>query len=157
EGGAVTHAVIAEKKRALVVGASGVTEIEIEGRRARAPALSREALKAIAALAEKLEEKSSALFKTARQIPLDVEFAVEAEPEGSPLADWAARLGTVTPRVWLLQARPITGGGFPEGGDADTVWSRANVGEALPGPATPLTWSIARAFSDKGFNEAFTA
>jgi pyruvate,water dikinase len=155
--GAVAHAVIAEKKRALVIGQGGVTEIEVADRRAKAPALSREALKEIAAIAAKLEERSSALFKTTRQVPLDVEFAVEAATPGSPLGDWDARLGTAAPKVWLLQARPITGGGFPEGGDADTVWSRANVGEALPGPATPLTWSIARAFSDKGFNEAFTA
>ncbi|HTN92662.1 MAG TPA: PEP-utilizing enzyme, partial [Sorangium sp.] len=60
-------------------------------------------------------------------------------------------------RVWLLQVRPVSGGGFPEGGGADTIWSRANVGEALPGAATPLTWSVARAFSDRGFREAFAA
>src|SRR5262249_35003339 len=72
------------------------------------------------------------------------------------LSDWGARLGLASePRIWILQVRPITGFGFPEGGDARTVWSRANVGEALPGPATPLTWSVARAFSDKGFHEAF--
>ncbi|MFT3773826.1 MAG: PEP/pyruvate-binding domain-containing protein [Minicystis sp.] len=160
EGGVVSHAVIAEKRRALVVGEGGVREIEIADRRARAPALSREVLREIADLAEKLEARTAALFKTTRPVPLDVEFAVEAETEtdaGSPLSDWEARLGEAPQRVWLLQARPITGGGFPEGGGADTVWSRANVGEALPGAATPLTWSIARAFSDKGFNEAFTA
>ena len=45
----------------------------------------------------------------------DVEFACDAE------------------RTWVVQARPATGRGFPEGGDADTVWSNVNVGEALPG------------------------
>ncbi|HSN97530.1 MAG TPA: PEP-utilizing enzyme, partial [Candidatus Nanopelagicales bacterium] len=77
--------------------------------------------------------------------PFDVEFAVEKGRFGAG------------PKVWLLQVRPLRGGSAPEGGDADTVWSRANVGEALPGAATPLTWSVARAFSDRGFREAFAA
>src|SRR5207248_2197299 len=59
--------------------------------------------------------------------------------------------------LWLLQARPVIGEGFPEGGDEETVWSRANVGEALPGAATPLTWSVARSFSEKGFRKAFAS
>ena len=60
--------------------------------------------------------------------------------------------------MWLLQARAITASsGFPDGGDASTVWSRANVGEALPGAATPLTWSVARAFAETGFRDAFEA
>ena len=37
------------------------------------------------------------------------------------------------------------------------VWSNANVGEALPGAATPMTWSIIRAFSRRGFEQAFRA
>ena len=159
-GGATAPAVIvADKRRALVVGAAGLEEVGVPELRARAPALSPGALRALAVLADRLEEASATLFKTGRAVPLDVEFAVEAAGEGaSPLDDWDARLGGAGgPRVWILQARPITGGGFPEGGDAGTVWSRANVGEALPGPATPLTWSIARAFSDKGFQEAFGA
>ena len=47
-----------------------------------------------------------------------------------------------------MQARPATGHGYPEGGDAVTVWSNVNVGEALPGVATPFTWSVAGAFSE---------
>jgi pyruvate,water dikinase len=137
--GAETQAVIADKRRALVVGASGVSEVEVEPEKARRPALSRAALEELSALAAKLEERAPSLFKSSKQVPLDVEFALE---DG---------------KLWLLQVRPITGVGFPEGGDEHTVWSRANVGEALPGPATPLTWSIARAFSAKGFHEAFTA
>ncbi len=35
------------------------------------------------------------------------------------------------------------------------VWSSVNVGEALPGVATPLTWSIIRSFSRRGFQIAF--
>ena len=58
-------------------------------------------------------------------------------------------------RTWLVQVRPATGRGFPEGGDATTVWSSVNVGEALPGVATPMTWSVAGAFSEAGFRKAF--
>lgn len=56
----------------------------------------------------------------------------------------------------LLQSRAITTGrrGEHPGG---TVWSNANVGEALPGVATPMTWSIIRAFSRRGFEKAFGA
>src|SRR6185295_4955804 len=60
-------------------------------------------------------------------------------------------------KTWLVQVRPATGRGFPEGGDATTVWSSVNVGEALPGVATPLTWSVAGAFSEAGFRRAFAA
>jgi pyruvate,water dikinase len=37
------------------------------------------------------------------------------------------------------------------------VWSNLNVGEALPGVATPLTWSVLSGFSDLGFRRAFAA
>jgi phosphohistidine swiveling domain-containing protein len=142
-GGGPAQSVVADKRRALVVGPSGLEEAVVPEARACAPALSPAALDSIARLADRLEESAPKLFGKAT--PLDVEFAVEAGAGGAD------------PTVWLLQVRPITGGGFPEGGDADTVWSRTNVGEALPGAATPLTWSIARAFSSKGFHEAFSA
>lgn len=136
DGGAVVASVIAEKRVALVVGERGLEEVEVPADKARAPALGPDALRSIASLVYRLERWTSG--------PLDVEFAVEATPSGGK-------------RVWLLQMRPMRGGGYPEGGDAETVWSRANVGEALPGAATPLTWSVARAFSDRGFREAFAA
>ncbi len=60
-------------------------------------------------------------------------------------------------KTWIVQARPATGLGFPDGGDEDTVWSNVNVGEALPGVATPFTWSVAGAFSEAGFRRAFAA
>jgi rifampicin phosphotransferase len=59
--------------------------------------------------------------------------------------------------VTLLQVRPITGRNYPAGGHARTLWSNANVGEALPGVATPLTWSVAGEFSEAGFRTAFAA
>lgn len=137
-------AVVADKRRALLVGPGGLEEVTVPRARACAPALSPPTLVALGELADRLEERAPQLF--GKVLPLDVEFAIE------PAADEGSE-----PRLWLLQVRPITGRGFPEGGAADTVWSRTNVGEALPGPATPLTWSIARAFSDKGFYEAFSA
>ena len=72
---------------------------------------------------------------------------------GQPLdLEWALdRDGT----LWWLQARPITTGGAPrsfvieraEAGVDDgpvTVWSDWNVGETMPEPLFPLTWSLWR-------------
>jgi phosphohistidine swiveling domain-containing protein len=57
--------------------------------------------------------------------------------------------------IYVLQARQITG----HRGDAieNIVWSNANVGEALPGVATPMTWSVLKDFSTLGFERAFGA
>ncbi len=69
--------------------------------------------------------------------------------------------------VYLLQARPVTVGRLrgarrgakrePGRDRSQIVWSNANVGEALPGVATPLTWSVLSNFSDLGFRRAFGA
>ena len=134
--GAVVAIAIADKPRAVVVGQTGLEEVFIPAPRSSQPALSEAAIQELGALAKRLELGGPG--------PYDVEFAVERTPRG-------------TERLVVLQVRPIGGGGFPEGGLATTVWSRANVGEALPGAATPLTWSIARRFSEKGFREAFAA
>ncbi|HTJ83672.1 MAG TPA: PEP/pyruvate-binding domain-containing protein, partial [Polyangiaceae bacterium] len=135
--GALVDSVVADKPTELVVEASGVVARRVGEERAGTPSLGSDALAELGALAERL---------TAREGigPLDVEFAVEHDGEGRE-------------HVVLLQARPVTGGLFPESGDETTVWSRANVGEALPGAATPLTWSVARQFSDLGFRAAFAA
>jgi pyruvate,water dikinase len=137
DGGALVASVVAEKTRALVVGASGLEVREVPTSDARRPAIGAGALRELALLATQLERELGGG-------PLDVEFAITVGPGGER-------------RVILLQVRPVTGGGFPEGGEADSVWSRANVGEALPGAATPLTWSVARAFAEKGFRQAFGA
>lgn len=63
--------------------------------------------------------------------------------------------------LWIVQSRPIVRRQAPRvgrglsGDRAHWVWSNVNVGEALPGVATPLTWSVAAKFSDHGFRSAF--
>lgn len=128
--GTILREVISDKPLKLVVGSTGL-ESGDSGDAKTGPALDRKALSRLSQIARELE--------LAGREPLDVEFAVEGG------------------RVVVLQARPLTGGLFPEGGDEETIWSRANVGEALPGAATPLTWSIARRIADEGFRSAFGA
>ena len=125
--GAVIEQTIARKLRAAVVGDNGEEEIAVDD--PDAPALDGKRLAELANVAKRLE--------AIEDVPWDVEFACEGE------------------RVWIVQARHVTGLGFPEGGEATTVWSSANVGEALPGVATPFTWSVAGDYSEAGFRKAF--
>lgn len=127
EDGQVLESTIARKQRAAVVGSSGVMEIAVE--RPDEPALSPQRIADLAAIAQRIEK--------IEDVPWDVEFACEGD------------------RVWIVQARHVTGRGFPEGGEAATVWSSVNVGEALPGVATPFTWSVAGDYSESGFRKAF--
>jgi pyruvate,water dikinase len=127
EDGQVLESTIARKLRATVVGEGGLTEIAVE--RPDEPALDAARIGELAAVAKRLEQ--------VEDVPWDVEFACEDE------------------RVWIVQARHVTGRGFPEGGEAGSVWSSCNVGEALPGVATPFTWSIAGDYSESGFRKAF--
>ena len=129
ERGRVLEAILSHKRRALVIGENGLTEIEKQD--PDAPALGDTRILELAEIALRLEKLEF--------MPWDVEFACDAH------------------KTWIVQARPVTGQGFPEGGDAHTVWSSVNVGEALPGVATPLTWSVAGAFSEAGFRSAFAA
>ncbi|MFO0666058.1 MAG: PEP/pyruvate-binding domain-containing protein [Polyangiaceae bacterium] len=75
--------------------------------------------------------------------------------EGAAREPWDVEFVCDESKLWIVQARPVTGRGFPDGGNATTIWTNANVGEALPGVATPLTWSVAGAFSEAGFRSAF--
>jgi pyruvate,water dikinase len=127
--GRLVGSLIAHKERSTVVGDAGVTEVSVED--PDRPALTRERIADLAEIAARLERLEAVAW--------DVEFACDGE------------------RTWVVQARPATGRGFPDGGDAETVWSNVNVGEALPGVATPFTWSIAGAFSEAGFRRAFAA
>jgi len=125
--GAVLEQTIARKQKASVIGEHGIHEIAVE--RPDEPALSAAHIHQLSEIAAQLERLED--------VPWDVEFACEKE------------------QVWIVQARHVTGLGFPEGGDESTVWSSVNVGEALPGVATPFTWSVAGDYSDSGFRKAF--
>ena len=127
ERGRVVEALIADKDSALVVEGHALVRAPVSN--GREPALSEARTRELADIALRLEKLEN--------IAHDVEFACDAS------------------RTWVVQARPATGRGWVEGGDAATVWSSVNVGEALPGVATPMTWSVAGAFSEDGFRRAF--
>lgn len=107
--------------------------MDLADERTRQPILSDSQLKELAAAAKALHER----FES----PQDIEWAFDVH--GS---------------LRLLQLRPVT---TPSHARAQkprlTVWSNANVGEALPGVGSPLTWSIIRGFSQRGFERAFGA
>ncbi|MFK7991476.1 MAG: PEP/pyruvate-binding domain-containing protein [Sandaracinaceae bacterium] len=134
----VRDRVVGDKAIASRWTAEGLEEHAVpEGMRAQS-CLSDELLAALVELGRRVEEH----FDDARDI------------------EWAAVGGT----LFLLQARPVTAlNRSPrrasrrtrERAGNRTVWSNVNVGEALPGVATPLTWSILSEFSDRGFRRAF--
>lgn len=97
--------------------------------------------------AEDLERLATLAMRTEGLLAQHTSFA------GVPGADveWAIAGGELV----VLQARPITG--VSADGRQDLVWSNANVGEALPGVATPMTWSVLKDFSQRGFERAFGA
>ena len=135
--GRVLSADLGEKAAAMRVAPCGAVErVELPADERGKRCLTDAQLAELAALGDALERAAGA--------PRDVEWA---------FADGA---------LWALQSRPVVGASAQRAkGDLDDpatwVWSNVNVGEALPGVATPLTWSIAAAFSDKGFRRAFGA
>lgn len=131
EDGAVLASEPVEKRSALVLTERGsVREVSLDPARSEA-SLDREQLAELASAARSVQRALGG--------PRDIEFAFEDRT------------------LWILQARPIVTLLDPEDERAQWVWSNVNVGEALPGVATPLTWSIAAAFSDLGFRRAFAA
>lgn len=92
----------------------------------------------------------------------DVARRVEEHFGGSRDVEWAI----AEQQVFVLQARPIVvpqtrgrkGSRREQVRDRrKIVWSNANIGEALPGAATPFTWSVLNHFSDLGFRRGFGA
>jgi phosphohistidine swiveling domain-containing protein len=93
---------------------------------------------------------------------VDVGVRIEAHFGDARDIEWA-RVGSA---FYVLQARPVTalkqppvkaGARRVAADRAHYVWSNLNVGEALPGVATPFTWSILSGFSELGFRRAFGA
>jgi pyruvate,water dikinase len=121
---------VAGRGEALVSGRASPDRYVLDraSTRAKAPvagSLDANALAGVVALVQRVEDILGA--------PQDVEWAVDAT-------------GPV-----LLQARPITA--FEEAPLDSRVrrLTRANVGEVLPDPVTPLTWTTLGAFLEHGF------
>ncbi len=139
--GQLRDQILGDKARQTVVDrAGGVREVEVPLDQRAKPALDEQQLLHLADLARRIESH----FGDAR----DVEWAIADQ------------------QVYVLQARPIV---VPRMRNRRSsrrdrhwdrrkiVWSNANVGEALPGVATPFTWSVLSQFSDLGFRRAFGA
>jgi phosphohistidine swiveling domain-containing protein len=81
----------------------------------------------------------AAVVRLARQVeswagqPQDVEWALDDDG-----------------RVHLLQARPITVTGSTAS-DGVIRWTRDNVGEVIPDPVTPLSWSVLEPLGNRSF------
>ncbi|HKP57024.1 MAG TPA: PEP/pyruvate-binding domain-containing protein [Polyangiales bacterium] len=137
--------VVGDKElRAEPAPTGGVREVSVPSSIAQREALDQHALSRLTEMGRRIERH----FGDAR----DVEWAF------------------VEDALYILQARPIVLKGMlparkrprakakrATAPDRGTVWSNVNVGEALPGVATPLTWSILSSFSDFGFRRAFAA
>jgi phosphohistidine swiveling domain-containing protein len=131
DDGALVRSTVVPKQQALVVGDDGqLRTLPFEPAREE-PALDRDQLFELASAARAVQRALGG--------PRDIEFAFESKT------------------LWVVQARPIVALLDPRDERAQWVWSNVNVGEALPGVATPLTWSIAAAFSELGFRRAFGA
>ena len=136
--------VVGDKRvRGVPAEHGGVCEVDVPKAMARKEALDEHALSRLTELGRRIERH----FGDAR----DVEWAL---------------MGDV---LYVLQARPIvqrnlvaakrrrTRSARALTADSGVVWSNINVGEALPGVATPLTWSVLSGFSELGFRKAFAA
>jgi pyruvate,water dikinase len=130
----------AKARQSLLERSGGVREVEVAPAEREQPALSEQQLLHLCDLAGRVESH----FGDAR----DVEWAIAEQ------------------QVYVLQARPIVVPSVRHRRSAQRdrpwdrrkiVWSNANVGEALPGAATPFTWSVLSQFSDLGFRRAFGA
>lgn len=158
--GFVRDRVIAHKTSRVVLSKSGgVSERPVHAFEADVQALDEHVLSQLTVLGRRIEEHFGE--------PRDVEFAVAGDTVYVLQSRPVSARRTLTPEHGQgrsgLRAR-LFGGGKPkprrEGphGDPSTlVWSNVNVGEALPGVATPLTWSALAGFAEQGFREALAA
>jgi pyruvate,water dikinase len=139
--GQLRDQIIGDKAHQTVLERSGgVREVAVAPAQRERPALSEQQLLHLSDLAMRVESH----FGDAR----DVEWGIAEQ------------------QVYVLQARPVV---VPSTRNRRSsrrdrpwdrrkiVWSNANVGEALPGVATPFTWSVLSQFSDLGFRRAFGA
>jgi pyruvate,water dikinase len=143
DSGLARDQVVGDKRLRAIVTGKGVREEAVPDEQVAQASLAPHQVDELVALGRRIE----AHFGDARDV------------------EWAFAGGT----LYVLQARPVTTVAVrvgPRRGRrsreraaerARIVWSNVNVGEALPGVATPLTWSILSKFSDLGFRRAFGA
>ncbi len=142
---------VAHKHRRLRPDASGglVDEEVPEGLRDR-PSIDEEVLRRIASLAVRIEEHQGS--------HADIEWAVRGTEvfilQARPVTSQVDRLTRRPPLIEQMRSVFDRRSGRRPGPER-TIWTNANVGEALPGPATPLTWSVALAFQEEGFAHVF--
>ena len=142
-----------DDSEAVVTSARGLGEAVVTGKRGETHYLD----KRTGYVRRQVGDEPAELLGDKRLQELaDAARGVEAALESARDIEWAYAFTPQHPhhpRLFMLQARPITAGG--PGKREDTVWTNANVGEALPGVATPMTWSIIHDFSRRGFEQAF--
>jgi rifampicin phosphotransferase len=109
----------------------GVRRVQLDAERRHAPSLSRETARSLAALAERIE--------SACEVPMDIEWAVDHDEtvfvlQARPETVWSRRVAAAAPGtrgdVLHHPSRP------------ESWWTTTNVGEAVPGVPTPLSWSF---------------
>ncbi len=146
--------------------ASGFVRDRVRGDKARALRFrsSSEAGEGGTVDTEVSAEDAGCFVLSEREIAALVDLGVRIEAQFGDARDieWARVGGS----FYVLQARPVTALKQPPvkagarrlaADRAHFVWSNLNVGEALPGVATPFTWSILSGFSEQGFRRAFGA
>lgn len=145
QSGWVRDRVIADKRMRTVLAAEGgLVEEAVAPALAHKQVLDEHMLARLLALAQRIEDH----FGDGR----DVEFAIAGDS------------------LYVLQARPITAaagrtsrvrgrrrGRAQPSHAGELVWSNVHISEALPGVATPLTWSVLSDFSEQGCAEAFAS
>jgi phosphohistidine swiveling domain-containing protein len=130
--------------RTVAARDGGLVQESVPSAQAQKQALDEHMLAQLVSLGRRIEEH----FGDAR----DVEFAIAAD---SIYVLQARAVTALAPRS--QRARPKRRGKTLATDATTVVWSNLNVGEALPGVATPLTWSILSQFSELGFRNAFAA
>jgi pyruvate,water dikinase len=160
--GFVRDRVIAHKTtRIASAKTGGVIELPVHAWEADVQALDEHVLSQLTVLGKRIEEHFGE--------PRDVEFAVAGDTvyvlQSRPVSarrtlssehgsgrkrGFRARLGLGAPS----KSKPRSGG---HGDPSTLLWSNLNVGEVLPGVATPLTWSALAGFAEQGFREALGA
>jgi phosphohistidine swiveling domain-containing protein len=136
--------VVGDKQlRAMPCATGGVEDLPVPEEMARKEALDEHALARLTDLGRRIERH----FGDARDVEWallgDALYVLQARPIVQRTAAPSRRRRSRAQRSLTL--------------DSGLVWSNVNVGEALPGVATPLTWSVLSGFSELGFRKAFAA